>query len=971
MWPRHHKGSWFPDQHGLLVRLGGAAIEDGHRPGHRVRKHPAREHRPFWYFSLVVCCTLIGIAVACVTRPFRATVPLFAYERTFATQAEAADFVASATASASLATLSAQLPEAVSHDDLDARLRVNVDPGQSYIGVSASAADVASARTLAEAFATQVAASADEWVSRRTSEVDRQISAVQSRLRDLRSQFGGFDDALRLAEVPSLRQALAKEASDAVAAVASLQSELSSIDAEEKRILASFTSDRPALRSVQQELEEALTRYTEEHPRVRELRASLLALQKESLAQPPNKSLAAGTNVLLAELNIRRDFLRTRLANAEEAEVRSREALQRFVTNEVDLVRLQSEYAALGKRRDELIQSRVLVGSQAVEKWRRSDHVTVSRVADAARFGVCGAAGALLGLCVGSVGCSVVRRKNRIIRDAGALERVTGLPVLAALPDLAAMTGAARQYWAIETLHLLRNRARVQRRGCFVCGIISSRNGEGRSTWIDLFAEAGLQNGHRVLVVSRPSETGPAACSEESANTMFTPVVSNDASASANISRYALVGHVSNVSLQRHWEHAFSAWQNEDDALVLVELPPATTADALLLSSAVPNVLWLGAANIAEAQTTFTCVNSLRNAGCHLLGAALNWCASTKTGLAAGLIALTILAACGRVSAQETNAVPIQLTASTNALSALKTPVLAPWQQKLTLGPGDAFDISLYGQPDSLHQVVIGPDGRFSFLQAPDVVATGLTVDELRGQLETILMKFHLAPRVVIVPTAFHSKKYYVLGSVNGRGAYPLDVPTTIVEAVAKAKGFITAGQLRSTFNLADLSHAFLARRQADGSFARESVDFEGLFQRGELQNNKLLAPDDYIYFPPTGLEEVYVLGEVKGIGPLPYTPDLTVLGAIAGKGGFTDEAFRQRVLVVRGSLERPETFVVNSGETLRALTPDFVLKPRDIIYVSRKPWAKAEELLKAASSDFIRAAVTSWTGQNIQTLIK
>ena len=74
-----------------------------------------------------------------------------------------------------------------------------------------------------------------------------------------------------------------------------------------------------------------------------------------------------------------------------------------------------------------------------------------------------------------------------------------------------------------------------------------------------------------------------------------------------------------------------------------------------------------------------------------------------------------------------------------------------------------------------------------------------------------------------------------------------------------------------------------LVRRQADGSFAREAVDFESLFQRGELQHNKLLAPDDYMYFPPTGLEEVYVLGEVRGIGPLPYTRDLSVLGAIAG----------------------------------------------------------------------------------------
>jgi protein involved in polysaccharide export with SLBB domain len=194
-----------------------------------------------------------------------------------------------------------------------------------------------------------------------------------------------------------------------------------------------------------------------------------------------------------------------------------------------------------------------------------------------------------------------------------------------------------------------------------------------------------------------------------------------------------------------------------------------------------------------------------------------------------------------------------------------------------------------------------------------------------------------------------------------------LDKPTTIVEAIAKARGFVTAGQHRSSFTLTDLSQAFLVRRQPDGSFARESVDFESLFQRGELQNNRLLAPDDYLYFPPTGLEEVYVLGEVRGAGPLPYTKSLTVLGAIAGKGGFTEGAFRQRILVVRGSLQHPETFVVNVSEMLIAATPDFALRPRDIVYVSRKPWAKAEELLEAAASDFVRAVVVSWTAQNIR----
>lgn len=932
----------------------------------------------------IMGCVLLfaagGAGYAYMSRPTVASLKLFAYEKTFATQAEAADFVSTTTSTGSLARLAAKLPGKMKPIDLQEKIRVVVDQGQPHIGVMVTAADESTARTTADAVAKHVATSAEEWVSRRTKEVDRQISAAQRRLRDLRTQFGEFDEALLMGDVKSLRQTLVKEASKRSGTVNSLESQLAAVNAEEKKTVALLASDRPALRSLQQELEQALTRYTDEHPRVKELRASLVQLQKESLSDSGNGN--SRTNAQLAELGSRRKRLREQLKKAEASELKSRKALERFATNEVEFVRLQSEHNALSSRRDELIQSRVLVGSKGVEKWRRAERAEVARTLVGSNMPSRGATGALAGLCVGFVCYSISRRRNRVIRNAEALESSSGLPVLSVLPSLEGMSESARNYWAIETLNLLRNTARTERRGCFVCGIISSVNGEGRSTWIDLLADAGLRNGNRVLVISRPDSVSSVA-SELPPNTLFTQEMPGSANA-GNIARYALVADVANVSLQKHWERAFAAWQKEENALVLVELPPAVTADALLLCSAVPNVLWLAAANVAEAATTRTCVSSLRNTGCRLIGAALNMCSSTSSRTWTALFALLVSIPIAS-SAQE------KATVATNGITA-KAPKLAPWQQKLTLGAGDVFDISLYGQPDSARQgVTIGPDGRFSYLQALDVQAAGQTVDELRGNLEAVLMKFHLAPRVVIVPTAFNSKKYYILGNVNTRGAFVLDKPTTIIEAVARAKGFVHGDEQRSSFNLADLSHAFLVRRQPDGSFSRESVDFEGLFNRGELQHNQLLAPDDYIYFPPLGLEQVYVLGEVGGpgassivsggsssasttagsAGTVPFTKNLTVLGAIAGKGGFTEAAFREKILVVRGSLEKPETFVIDVGDTLRAVAPDFALQPRDIIYVSRKPWAKAEELLKSASSDFVRAAVTAWTGREVDTIIK
>jgi protein involved in polysaccharide export with SLBB domain len=218
----------------------------------------------------------------------------------------------------------------------------------------------------------------------------------------------------------------------------------------------------------------------------------------------------------------------------------------------------------------------------------------------------------------------------------------------------------------------------------------------------------------------------------------------------------------------------------------------------------------------------------------------------------------------------------------------------------------------------------------------------------------------------MITPGAFRSKKYFVLGAVTRRGVYTLDRPTTIIEAVARARGLETGLSDRTTVEVADLSRSFLARQGK-----QVSVDFEKLFQFGDLSQNIALEPDDYLYFPPDTFKEVYVLGEVNFPGTVGFNPDLSAIGAISGRGGFNPRAWKKRILVVRGSLNKPETFIVDAADVLSARAPDFKLQPRDIIYVNHRPWIKAEELLDAAASAFIQSAVITWTGLHAGPIIK
>ncbi|WP_186441678.1 polysaccharide biosynthesis/export family protein [Desulfamplus magnetovallimortis] len=100
---------------------------------------------------------------------------------------------------------------------------------------------------------------------------------------------------------------------------------------------------------------------------------------------------------------------------------------------------------------------------------------------------------------------------------------------------------------------------------------------------------------------------------------------------------------------------------------------------------------------------------------------------------------------------------------------------------------------------------------------------------------------------------------------------------------------------------------------------------------------------------------KVHVMGEVNSPGTFGYTEDIPVWEALAKAGGFSDDANRENILVVR----------VEDGEaTVSALSLDFekliedgmmnrsyYLKNRDILYVPEVKIASIEKFMKRFSA--------------------
>jgi protein involved in polysaccharide export with SLBB domain len=300
---------------------------------------------------------------------------------------------------------------------------------------------------------------------------------------------------------------------------------------------------------------------------------------------------------------------------------------------------------------------------------------------------------------------------------------------------------------------------------------------------------------------------------------------------------------------------------------------------------------------------------------------------------------------------------------STNVSFSIVNPAQhADWQQHLTLGPGDVLSLGLYGSPElSQPEVTVGPDGRVSYLEAQDVLATGLTIDEFKTSLDKELAQYRRAPRTFVSPVAFRSKRYYMLGKVMTKGVYVLDRPITVLEAIARAHGLENGLADRNVIDLADFQRSFLAR-----GGKRYPLNFEKLFQQGDLSQNIAIESGDYLYFPSTNVKEVYVVGEVRLPGTVVYTPDLTIISAISARGGYTDRAYKARVLVVRGSLNHPERFAVDTHAILDGRSRDFQLQARDIIYVNSRPFIRVEELADLAATAFVQSLITTWVGVDV-----
>jgi polysaccharide export outer membrane protein len=126
------------------------------------------------------------------------------------------------------------------------------------------------------------------------------------------------------------------------------------------------------------------------------------------------------------------------------------------------------------------------------------------------------------------------------------------------------------------------------------------------------------------------------------------------------------------------------------------------------------------------------------------------------------------------------------------AASALKdqTAAAAPVVGDYRIGPQDTLEVDVFQLSDLNRTVLVDSSGSILLPLIGQVPAAGKTSEELSQDIAARLGKTYVNnPQVTVVVKDAQGQKITVDGAVGQPGVYPLSGPTTLMQAVALAKG--------------------------------------------------------------------------------------------------------------------------------------------------------------------------------------
>jgi polysaccharide export outer membrane protein len=188
----------------------------------------------------------------------------------------------------------------------------------------------------------------------------------------------------------------------------------------------------------------------------------------------------------------------------------------------------------------------------------------------------------------------------------------------------------------------------------------------------------------------------------------------------------------------------------------------------------------------------------------------------------------------------------LALTCSFGSVSAQK---LLNREPPYLIRSGDRLSIKFpYHTELNEPTLTVRPDGQITLMHIGDVRALGLTVAQLKHQLEKAYSEVLVNPVISVNLTEFVMARVFVGGQVNKAGSYELRAGQTLMQAVILAGGFT---------NDANRKLVLHARPAGDGKLRVTQHNALELMSKTNEAHDFPLQDGDYVFVPDSKLSKM------------------------------------------------------------------------------------------------------------------
>lgn len=169
------------------------------------------------------------------------------------------------------------------------------------------------------------------------------------------------------------------------------------------------------------------------------------------------------------------------------------------------------------------------------------------------------------------------------------------------------------------------------------------------------------------------------------------------------------------------------------------------------------------------------------------------------------------------------------------------TTSMVPSKRSMTLGPGDVFEVRVYGEEGLSGVYRVGGTGEISFPLVGRIPVEGLSPTQVETIIEQRLGDGYLKhPYVTVFVKNSSSKTISVLGQVKTPGTFPFKPEMTVIEAISLAGGMLESAK----------ANGVIVTREEGGQELGFTVPVRSISE-GEVPNF-YLKPGDIVFVPKT-----------------------------------------------------------------------------------------------------------------------